>query len=79
MPNPEPTKSRPFNTYLKYSSVGFQILASLLLFTWLGQWLDKKAGNEQPWITILLIFLALGGSFYQLYRSVKVDEKEDAA
>ena len=65
------------NKFLKYTSLAFQLGSSILLFTYLGLWLDDKYPSDQPWFTI---FLSLGGVIIGLYLSLKPlikDEKEE--
>lgn len=63
-------KLNPYNNYLRYSGLAFQLLAAIAVFGFVGykidQWLDLKF----PAFMLLLGFLAFGGMMYQLYRSI---------
>jgi len=52
-----------------YGAVGFQLVASILIGVFGGQWLDKKFGS-QPWLMIAGLFLGVGAGFYNLFRVV---------
>lgn len=52
-----------------YGALGFQLVASILVGVFGGQWLDKKL-NTQPWLMMLGLFLGVGAGFYNLFRVV---------
>lgn len=62
------------NPYLKYSGMGFQLIAALCLGAWLGSWLDKKMENQTPYFTIILLLLFLAGVLTSIIRDLS---KED--
>ena len=71
---PSPNKKlRPYNSYLKYSGLAFQLLASIGIFGWLGYLLDQYLQIKIPAFMLLLGFLAFGGMMFQVYRSIKRD------
>jgi len=55
------------SNWFKFSSIGFQIAASLLLFGWLGNLIDKKLSTNS---IFLVCGLLLGGiaSLYQAWK-----------
>jgi|TARA_B110000116_G_C16361524_1_gene369995 hypothetical protein len=57
-------------SWLKFSSTGFQIAASLLLFGWAGNLIDNKLSTNP---TFLGCGLFLGGitSLYQIWKMTK--------
>ena len=57
-------------TYLKYSGLAFQLLAAVGLAAWGGIKLDTYFGNRFPFITLLLVVLALVGSMFLLIRQL---------
>jgi hypothetical protein len=74
LPDPSPSKKlKTTNTYLKYSSLGLQILAAIGFFGWLGYELDQYLKIKIPAFTLLFGFAAFGGMMYQVYRSIKRD------
>jgi F0F1-type ATP synthase assembly protein I len=46
---------------------GLQFAASVIVFVYLGQWLDRKLGTDPLFLLVGLV-LGAGGSFYSLYR-----------
>jgi F0F1-type ATP synthase assembly protein I len=73
---PEPSlnkKSKTYNSYLKYSSLGIQLLVAIGVFGWLGYKLDQYLGIKFPAFMLLLGFAAFGGMLYLVYRSINRD------
>lgn len=66
-------KLKPYNNYLKYSSLGIQLLGAIALAGWLGYLLDGRLGLQFPAFMLTFGFLAFGGMMYQIYRSIKRD------
>jgi F0F1-type ATP synthase assembly protein I len=70
----KPPSSPP--TYLKYASLATEMIASVVLGAWVGQYLDNDYwALEFPVCTILLIFLGLTATFWRLIRSLNHDNK----
>ncbi|MDX1685386.1 MAG: AtpZ/AtpI family protein [Saprospiraceae bacterium] len=55
---------------MKYSGMAFELAAYLIVAVLIGGWLDDLLELEDPWMTILLLFLFLAGWFIRLYRDV---------
>jgi F0F1-type ATP synthase assembly protein I len=55
-----------------YLGLGLQFAVSILVFLYLGQWLDRRFGTE-PWLLLISVFLGAGGSFYSIYRKLMAD------
>jgi len=71
---PSPNKKlKPYNNYLKYSSLGIQLLVAMGICGWLGNKLDRYLKIEFPAFMLLFGFFAFGGIMYQVYRSIKRD------
>jgi F0F1-type ATP synthase assembly protein I len=71
-PSPNP-KLKPYNTYLKYSSLAIQLFGAIGLLGWLGYKLDQHLALTFPAFMLLFGFLAFGGMMLQVYRSIKRD------
>jgi len=54
------------NPYLKYSGLAFEMLAVIGISVFAGKKIDEYFGNETPWVTLILVFLFLGGYLYKL-------------
>jgi F0F1-type ATP synthase assembly protein I len=55
--------------------VGLQFAASILLFLFLGMWLDEKLGTA-PWLLIAGVFIGGTAGFYSIYRRLVVMPRE---
>lgn len=76
---PQSKKKEYLNQYLKYSTIGFQMIAIIAGGALLGDWLDSKYQENGRLYTIvcslLSIFLALYLALKELLK--KPNEKED--
>jgi F0F1-type ATP synthase assembly protein I len=66
-------KVKTYNSYLKYSSLGLQLLGAIGVFGWLGYKLDQYLNIKFPAFTLLFGLSAFGGMMYQVYRSINRD------
>lgn len=69
----EEDKKRPVNDFLKYSSLGIQMMVSIGVAAWLGMKLDVYLGLKFPVFLLTFVFLIFGGLMYQLYRALNKD------
>ncbi|MBX3173537.1 MAG: AtpZ/AtpI family protein [Gemmatimonadaceae bacterium] len=60
----------------KYVGLGFQFVASILLFLWIGKWLDAKVGTDGPFV-LLGVFIGAGAAFYSMYRGLMADQRRE--
>jgi len=58
-----------------YSSWGFDFAASVLVFTYLGYWLDKKY-STRPWLTVAGALLGVFIGYYSFWVSLKKNEQK---
>jgi F0F1-type ATP synthase assembly protein I len=56
---------------------GVQFVIAILLFLYIGQWLDRRLGTA-PWLMIVGIFLGAGGTFYSMFRKLTAKPKDSA-
>jgi F0F1-type ATP synthase assembly protein I len=63
----------PQNNFLKYSSLGLQLVVTIGVAAWGGLWLDRYLKFEFPVFLIAFVFLAFGGTMVQLYRGMNKD------
>lgn len=68
--NDQGEASRQANTFIKYSGIGFQMLATIGLGVWGGLKLDEWQGNKNPIWTIVLSLTAIGASLYLFIRGL---------
>ncbi|HEU4563547.1 MAG TPA: AtpZ/AtpI family protein, partial [Gemmatimonadaceae bacterium] len=62
----------------RYAGVGLQFAAIILVFLFLGQWLDRRLGTG--WITVVAVLVGATAAMYGMYRSLMADlrREEDA-
>jgi ATP synthase protein I len=61
--------------YMKYSVIGIEMAASVVVGGLIGYWLDSKLGTE-PWLFIFWLMCGLVAGFRSLYRISKQFLKE---
>jgi ATP synthase protein I len=66
---PPPRGSGGAPSGAELAGVGIQFVAAILVFLFLGQWLDRRLGTD-PWLMIVGVFLGAGGGFYSMYRKL---------
>jgi F0F1-type ATP synthase assembly protein I len=78
--HPEPKRSppprEPATSGAAVAGLGLQFVVSLLLFLFIGKWLDERLGTA-PWLLITGVFLGAGASFYSIYRRLMADQKRE--
>jgi hypothetical protein len=68
---PNPNDDRPGNSYVKYSSLGFQMIAIIGVFAYAGYKIDKANHHQVQWATAALSLTGVFISLYLIIRSVK--------
>jgi len=69
----EEKKDKPSNSFIKYSGLGIQMLATLGVGAWLGLKLDQYLNLKFPVFLITFVFVLFGGLMYQLYKTLNKD------
>lgn len=69
-------KEKNFNSYARYTGVVFQMIAIIVVGTFIGLKLDEKFPNENNWFTIALAFLAVIISVIVVIRNVNTASKK---
>ncbi|MFN8583513.1 MAG: AtpZ/AtpI family protein [Gemmatimonadaceae bacterium] len=59
-----------------YAGLGLQFALSILLFLYVGQWVDRRLGTS-PAFLIVGVFLGAGASFYSMYRKLMAAQRRD--
>jgi len=66
------------NAGAAYMGLGLQFGLAIILFMFVGKWLDARLGTS-PWLLILGVFVGAGGGFYSIYRKLMADQKREDA
>jgi F0F1-type ATP synthase assembly protein I len=61
-------KKKLVNSYLQYSTLGFQMIAIIGVFAFIGYSIDEKKNSSTPLYTA---FLSLAGVFIALYLVIR--------
>ena len=82
-PTPDPLEKLRGASYSgggvgQYAGFGVQFAIAILLFLYLGNWVDKKVGTS-PLFLVLGVFLGAGASFYSIYRRLMADQQQAKA
>ena len=62
----------------RFAGLGFQLLASILLFLYLGQWLDRRLGTD-PLFLYVGVFTGAAAAIYSMYRSLMAEQRREEA
>jgi len=77
---------QPFDPYRRsavtstahYAGAGLQFAVALLVFLFIGQWLDRRLGTD-PWLMMLGVFLGAAAGFYAMYRKLMDAQRREEA
>lgn len=72
----ESEDARQARTSWKYGGIGLQFAGSIVLFLYVGRWVDSRLGST-PWGLILGVFVGAGAAFYSMYRRLMADLRRD--
>ncbi|MGV8880119.1 MAG: AtpZ/AtpI family protein [Sphingobacteriaceae bacterium] len=71
--DPQKNKDRrnQMNIYAKYSGLGFQMIAIIGIFTFIGYKIDHSAAHKIAWVTAIMSLAGVFISLYIVIRSLK--------
>ena len=64
-------RQKPFDDYLKYSGIAFQMMAALGAGAWIGHYFDGVAQNKTPVYTLLGLLIGVSAAIYLVIKSLK--------
>ncbi|MGY6558646.1 MAG: AtpZ/AtpI family protein [Nitritalea sp.] len=70
-----PKSGKNVPAYVKYIGLSFQLFGIIGGGTWLGWYLQQRSSMQFPVWLLLFLFLSIGLAFYQLFLSMKNDDK----
>ncbi|MBK0382742.1 AtpZ/AtpI family protein [Pedobacter sp. SD-b] len=59
------------NSYAKYSSLGFQMVGIIGVFTFIGYKIDESTQNQTPYYTAGFSLLGVAISLYFVFKALK--------
>jgi F0F1-type ATP synthase assembly protein I len=59
-----------------FAGVGIQFAAAIVIFLFVGQWVDGKLGTS-GFFTIAGVFIGGGAAFYLMYRKISAAQRRD--
>jgi len=62
-------------TPASFAGAGLQFVISILLFLYIGKWLDGKLGTA-PWLLMAGVFVGAGAGFYSFYRRIMAASRD---
>jgi hypothetical protein len=72
--SPDPSrnskKPNPYNSYLRYSGLAIQLLATIGICGWVGHKIDQWLDLRFPAFMLTLGLIGFAGIMYQVYRSI---------
>lgn len=71
----EEKKIKKLNTAVKFSAIGFQMIATIGLLTFIGYKIDQHRHSKTNIITAIFALIGVGISLYQAIRQVTSEKK----
>ncbi len=66
----EENNIKKVNNAVKYSAIGFQMIATIGLFTFIGYKIDQKRQSKTNIVTAFFALVGVGIALYQVIRQV---------
>lgn len=70
MDNKNKKPEKPLNLYIKFTSVAFQMIVVICVFSFFGLWLDKKFPNNYSAYTMIFSLIGVIASMYMIIKQV---------
>ena len=61
----------------RFAGLGVQLVASILLFLYGGQWVDRRLGTD-PVFLLLGVFIGAAAAVYSMCRSLMAEQRREA-
>lgn len=62
--------NKGMSRFMYFSGMGFQMIAIIGLFAYVGHKIDESKGNEKPIFTAIFSLLGVGISLYSVIKSI---------
>lgn len=70
-------RTAPVVSGAEFAGIGLQFALTILVFVFMGVWLDRRLGTS-PWLVLICVFAGAAGGFYSMYRRVSLAQRRDA-
>jgi F0F1-type ATP synthase assembly protein I len=77
VPRSAQRKNQGSPSWLKFSGIGFELVAAVAGFAFVGWWIDRKQGTA-PWGLLIGAGLGMVGGLYNLIRASMAASREAA-
>jgi len=67
----EKENKKQVNKYLQLTSLGFQMMAVIFVFVWIGKWADGHFETAKNYFTALGSLVGLAASLYLVLKQLK--------
>ncbi len=64
----------PLNQFIRFTSLGFEMMAMILICSLVGNFIDGKAETSRPYYTLLLMLFGVFASMYRLFKSLNQND-----
>lgn len=68
---PEENSGKSMNAYVKYSTMGIQMIVIIGAFTYAGYKIDEHAHHQTKWVTAVLSLIGVFISLYSVIVSLR--------
>jgi ATP synthase protein I len=58
-----------------FAGAGAQFVLAILLFLYIGKWLDSRLGTS-PWLLMIGVFVGAAAGFYSFYRRIMASSRK---
>lgn len=72
----KPDSDSKYREILRYSNLAFQMIAVILVGTFLGKWLDSRIQFRFPVFLISGVIISVFGAMYQVIREISKENKK---
>ena len=62
----------------EFAGAGLQFAGAIVLFLFVGRWLDARLGTE-PWLLLVGVLFGAGAGIYSMYRQMVIGPRERQA
>jgi hypothetical protein len=71
MPVDKPNPNKPLSNAIKYTGIGFQMIAVIGLLTFVGYEIDKHYNHSTQWATAICALFGVFASLFITLKSLK--------